>query len=71
MDELMEIDPPEATWRGRVDEIRADLEPINRGMEPKMESHILRSHRNLSGLNKQNEEKFRTVLQILEEGQRA
>lgn len=71
IDDLMDIDPPSAAWRGKAGEIREDLKPVGSADRPDMTEHVLRCHRNLSDLNKENEIKFRTVLQMLEQGQRA
>jgi anti-anti-sigma regulatory factor len=69
LDFLMEIDPPSAVWRGKVDDIRNSLkssesiEPIARGPRGR---HVLEAHQNLSNINERNARSFSTVVNMLE-----
>jgi len=69
LDFLMEIDPPSATWRGRVDDIRGTLEApqtvdvLRRGQ---LGRHVLEAHENLSSVNDRNSRAFAGVVTLLE-----
>ncbi len=66
---LMEIDPPSAIWRGRLDEIRCSLHPLNeRGAphEKQRAEHVLEAHQILSSANDSNARKFANVVSLLE-----
>ena len=69
LDFLMEIDPPTAVWRGRVDAIRSELKPpqpadsldrIQRTL------HVLEAHQTLTGVNDRNAREFSSVIDTLE-----
>lgn len=71
LDALLNIEPPTAPWRGKVNQIRANL-----GTEPaptvRLDArgqtlHVLNSHLTLSELSEENEEKFRNVTDCLKE----
>ncbi|MGE9266922.1 MAG: STAS domain-containing protein [Verrucomicrobiales bacterium] len=66
LDSLMDIEPAGAHWRGHQQEIREGLEELELKTGPGLDGHVLESHQTLSGLSTENEEKFRTVLDILE-----
>lgn len=69
LDFLMEIDPPDAVWRGGVDTIRGELhEPqvpgaIGRAQRAK---HVLEAHQALAGINDANAKGFAGVVSQLE-----
>ena len=69
LDFLMEIDPPAAAWRGRVDAIRGTLnaplavDPLGRNQRGR---HVLEAHENLSNLNENNARAFAGVVTMLE-----
>jgi hypothetical protein len=70
LDFLMEIDPPAADWRGRVDEIRAALKPQGKqGALPSLDRarHVLDAHKTLSRVNEANAREFKDVVKTLEE----
>jgi len=67
LDSLMQIDPPDAQWRGRIDEIRSKLVPV--GLEnnkPAAAPEVLEAHKKLCEADEKNREKFSTVLDFLE-----
>ena len=69
LDCLMEINPPAAPWRGRMDEIRAVLavdegkEVVSSGLA--RAEHVLEAHRTLSAANEDNARKFAGVVDLL------
>jgi hypothetical protein len=69
LDFLMEIDPPSAVWRGRVDAIRGGLSlpqvPGSLGQVQRAR-HVLEAHQNLSEVNEKNAEEFGSVVNMLE-----
>ncbi len=69
LDFLLEIDPPEAPWRGRVDAIRRTLEPVGQDggiSEKERARQVLEAHKTLSATNEENERKFSGVVGLLE-----
>jgi anti-anti-sigma regulatory factor len=69
LDFLMEINPPQAAWRGRVETIRAELkEPRGITLPAKVQraEHVLEAHRTLSSANEENARKFSGVVTLLE-----
>ncbi len=69
LDFLMEIDPPSAVWRGRVDEIRGELhEPRMPGSIGRAQRarHVLEAHQALAEINDGNADEFAGVLSQLE-----
>ncbi len=69
LDFLMEIDPPSAVWRGRVDEIRKELkEPDTGGPVGQLQRtrHVLEAHQTLSDVNEKNAREFAGVVNMLE-----
>jgi anti-sigma B factor antagonist len=69
LDFLMEIDPPTAVWRGRVDDIRSGLNPPQApGSLGQLQRtrHVLEAHQNLTELNDKNAEEFGQVVDMLE-----
>lgn len=69
LDFLMEIDPPEALWRGDVDRIRRELSPreIAKPAHIERASHVLEAHQILAETNGENAKKFSSVVQMLED----
>lgn len=68
LDCLMEIDPPTAMWRGKVQEIRAAVKPWVSGALPDMRErakHVFDAHQTLAGLSEDNARKFAGVLGVL------
>ncbi|MGA0845044.1 MAG: STAS domain-containing protein [Luteolibacter sp.] len=69
LDFLMEIDPPAADWRGRLETIRSQLtplDPVGEGNRHERSLQVLEAHRTLSGVNHQNARSFREVVDTLE-----
>jgi anti-anti-sigma regulatory factor len=69
LDFLMEIDPPSATWRGRVDDIRGALEapqPVDVLRRGQLGRHVLEAHENLASANDRNSRAFAGVVTLLE-----
>jgi len=67
LDFLMEIDPPSADWRGKVDEIRKALKSPKNGVSAGSQArHVLEAHQVLSQANESNARKFSTVVNLLE-----
>ena len=71
LDFLMEIDPPAASWRGRVDGIRARLAPPQAPVgvlgQVQRARHVLEAHQTLSDMNEKNAREFGGVVSMLEE----
>jgi len=68
LDFLMEIDPPAAIWRGRVDEIRKELVQVDsekRIGQVLRARHVLEAHQTLSGVNEKNAREFSEVVTSL------
>jgi anti-sigma B factor antagonist len=68
LDHLMEIDPPEAIWRDRIEAIRKDLKPPGNILSMngiQRTRHVLQAHENLSGLNEKNEQEFSNVVELM------
>lgn len=69
LDFLMEIDPPAAAWRGRVDAIRSALQaplPADALGRSQRGRHVLEAHENLSHINDRNARTFAGVVTLLE-----
>ncbi|MGC6467685.1 MAG: STAS domain-containing protein [Akkermansiaceae bacterium] len=65
LDYLMEIEPEGRAWEGRLDEIRAGLNQFFGEEENSGEDHILESHENLCEADSSNQERFKTVLEVM------
>jgi len=68
LDFLMEIDPPAAVWRGRVNDIRSGLNPPQvPGSLGQIQRtrHVLEAHQNLTELNDKNAGEFGAVVDML------
>ncbi len=69
LDFLMEIDPPNAVWRGSVDAIRSDLRSPNLPGTlawAQRTKHVLEAHQTLSELNEENARGFSEVVSQLQ-----
>jgi anti-sigma B factor antagonist len=69
LDFLMQIDPTEAAWRGRADEIRGALTPLDESPSPtplQRTKMVLEAHQELAGKNDKNAETFSNVVSMLE-----
>ena len=70
LDYVLQIEPEDAPWRGRVGHLRSLLVPVNgdeQGMTTEQRAgHVLEAHRLLSAANDGNEERFRGVIDVLE-----
>jgi anti-anti-sigma regulatory factor len=69
LDFLMELDPPAAAWRGRVDAIRSALhapQPADALGRSQRSRHVLDAHENLSSINDRNARNFAGVVTLLE-----
>jgi anti-sigma B factor antagonist len=69
LDFLMEIDPPAAAWRGRVDSIRDALQapqPVDPLGRKQRGRHVLEAHENLTHINDRNARNFAGVVTLLE-----
>ena len=63
---LIRINPEDAVWSGKVEEIRGTLEPLESDTDESDAKHVLDAHRKLCVANANNVEKFSTVLDVLE-----
>jgi anti-sigma B factor antagonist len=70
LDMLVEIEPPAANWRERIDTLRDGLEPVNGGDRAlagdAQARHVFEAHKVLADSSQTNREKFRGVLEVLE-----
>lgn len=66
LDALMEIEPPTAIWRGKMEEYRKLLSPVDndgvilKGRDKAL--HVLNAHKDLSDISESNAEKFKDVV---------
>ena len=68
LDFLMDIDPPSAVWRGRVDEVRGQLHApaaIGELGRNQRSRHVLEAHQTLSTINDKNARSFAGVVGML------
>jgi anti-anti-sigma regulatory factor len=69
LDFLMEIDPPAASWRGKVASIRSLLKPPLAAAslgQIQRTRHVLDAHQALTEINDQNAREFKQVVTSLE-----
>jgi anti-sigma B factor antagonist len=69
LDFLMDIDPPQAAWRGKVDLIRQFLNPPDHIPAPdqlERAKQVLEAHQLLAETNDKNAQTFSNVVAILE-----
>lgn len=68
LDFLLEIDPPEAAWRGQENSIRAGLQPYRESNNAGNQrgQHVLEAHKILANSSEENAKKFTGVVQMLE-----
>ncbi len=70
LDFLMQIDPPSADWKGRQDDLRSELKPVQslQGLAQKQRAlHVLQAHEVLSDMNEKNAREFSNVVGMLRE----
>ncbi len=70
LDCLLSIDPEDADWRGREEEIRDELKPFlpsASGDVRERARHVLESHQILAGTSAENAERFANVVKVLKE----
>lgn len=70
LDFLMDIDPPTAPWRGSLEMIRSQLEPLRQQPDPgRLQStrHVLEAHQTLSAINPKNASSFAGVVGSLQD----
>ncbi len=68
LDFLMQINPEDAGWNDRLEEIRACLEPAQPTDSPNQldrARHVLQAHEELSDISEENAREFRTVVGTL------
>lgn len=68
LDFLLEIDPPEAPWRGLMHRVRELLEPAAAPgcTDTERAMHVLEAHQTLASQSDENARKFAGVLSVLE-----
>ena len=69
LDFLMEIEPEDAEWRGRIGELREQLRNPREVPKPgqtQRAHHVLEAHQELSAANDENARKFANVVTLLE-----
>lgn len=69
LDFLMEIEPEDAEWRGRIGELRGQLRNPREVPKPgqtQRAHHVLEAHQELSAANDENARKFANVVTLLE-----
>jgi anti-sigma B factor antagonist len=69
LDFLMRIDPPEASWRGHIDEVRGSLTAPEAPSSPtslQRTKLVLEAHQELASQNDKNADTFSNVVSILE-----
>jgi len=70
LDFLMEIDPPNAAWRGTIDKVRSELEVPVAAPAPtpvQRTKLVLDAHQELASQNEQNAETFSNVVSMLKD----
>ena len=70
LDFLMDVDPPLAPWRGSLDKIRSQLQPLRQQPEPgrlQRTRHVLEAHQALSGISPKNASSFAGVVGSLQD----
>lgn len=63
---LLEINPKDANWRDSKDNVRASLTSQSEVTELDKTQHVFEAHRLLCEADESNDEKFATVLDVLE-----
>ena len=69
LDFLMRVDPPAASWHGKVDAIRSALAPPRSSVVAgriERTRHVLDAHQTLAGINEANARSFSGVVNLLE-----
>jgi anti-anti-sigma regulatory factor len=71
LDLLVDIEPEQAVWRGRIDEVRKGLAPVDGGEFPGNNEdrarHVFEAHKTLADTSEENKKRFRGVLEVLED----
>lgn len=70
LDFLMEISPPAAIWRGKMDAIRSSLKAPQAAVplgQLQRTRHVLEAHQTLSGVSDKNAHEFAAVVDMLED----
>ena len=66
LDAMLDIDPEGSAWRTAIGEIRNSLKSLDGDdAGPGNGKHILDCHQNLCDMSEENEEKFKTVMDVL------
>lgn len=68
LDFLMQINPEDAAWSGRLEDIRSCLEhaqPMDSPNQLERARHVLQAHEELSEVSEENAKEFRTVVGTL------
>jgi hypothetical protein len=70
LDFILQIEPEDAPWRARLDDVRRSLEPVNGDdtsqSSQQRASHVLEAHQLLSSTSDDNRDRFRGVIDVLE-----
>jgi len=69
LDFLLEINPPDNDWNGRLESVREGLSPVQPGGSVGINErarHVLDAHKLLSSTSQENEKKFAGVVSLLE-----
>jgi len=68
LDSLIDINPKDADWSGKCDEIRSDLSPWSAEKKPPVDRGlVLETHKALGSISEKNMLEFSPVIQTLEE----
>lgn len=70
LDFLLEIDPPDAIWQSRIEQVRAALRLPQKTAAPgqlERAAHVLEAHQVLADTNDKNARVFSTVVSMLED----
>lgn len=62
---LSRIEPADGPWKGRMEEFRKSLLPVDGKDQTDKESHVLKCHENLCVADDANLDRFKTVLDML------
>ena len=63
---LIDIDPEEPIWKAQEESIRSSLKPCQTSSSIDKTQHVLDAHKQLCEADDSNDEKFSTVLDVLE-----
>lgn len=65
LSQLMEINPTEGAWIGKLTQIRSGFVSLDAQSDPGKEGHILECHENLCEADDENNDRFKSVLEVL------